>query len=150
MFAASPAVVVAIRDVLPQLPDGETLGSSLDAELALTKPDLTTILLRLSRAALTAELELPGALNAAICRAACRVLAARYPGATIEVRIPPYAACQVGFGSGSRHTRGTPPNVVETDAETFRQLICGNTSLSDPKLRVSGTHAYELAAAFPL
>ncbi len=52
------------------------------------------------------------------------LLVARAPGAAVEVRVPPYAAAQcVG---GTRHTRGTPPAVVETDPETWIALAVGD------------------------
>lgn len=51
------------------------------------------------------------------------VLEARAPGRSVEVRVPPYAAVQVV--EGVRHTRGTPPAVVETDAETWIALAVG-------------------------
>ncbi len=50
-------------------------------------------------------------------------LAERSPGRGIEVRVPPFGATQCG--GGSRHTRGTPPRVVETDAETWIRLATG-------------------------
>ena len=46
-----------------------------------------------------------------------------HPGASVEVRVPPYAAVQCI--EGARHTRGTPPAVVETDAETWIALCTG-------------------------
>ena len=51
------------------------------------------------------------------------VLELRAPGHSVEVRVPPYAAVQVI--PGVRHTRGTPPAVVETDAETWIALATG-------------------------
>src|SRR3954454_19271776 len=48
------------------------------------------------------------------------VLGARAPGRSVEVRVPPYAAVQAV--PGVRHTRGTPPAVVETDADTWIAL----------------------------
>ena len=48
------------------------------------------------------------------------------PGRSVEVRVPPYAAVQVV--PGVRHTRGTPPAVVETDAETWLAVATGRTS----------------------
>lgn len=51
------------------------------------------------------------------------LLAERAPGRSVEVRVPPYAAAQVI--AGVRHTRGTPPAVVETDAETWIALATG-------------------------
>ena len=54
------------------------------------------------------------------------VLESRAPGRSVEVRVPPYAAVQVI--PGVRHTRGTPPAVVETDAETWVALATGRLS----------------------
>jgi len=48
------------------------------------------------------------------------------PGRSVEVRVPPFAAVQVV--PGVRHTRGTPPAVVETDAETWLDLATGRTT----------------------
>lgn len=52
----------------------------------------------------------------------------KYPGRAIEVRIPPYAAIQCG--DGPKHTRGTPPNVIEMNAETWLALAEGRTTWS--------------------
>lgn len=57
------------------------------------------------------------------------LLADVYPGRAIEVRIPPYAAVQCG--DGPKHTRGTPPNVIEMDASTWLQLVDGALNWSD-------------------
>lgn len=54
------------------------------------------------------------------------LLSERAPGRSVEVRVPPYAAVQVV--PGVRHTRGTPPAVVETDAETWLAVATGRTS----------------------
>src|SRR5688500_3441335 len=54
------------------------------------------------------------------------VLAEQAPGRSVEVRVPPYAAVQAV--PGVRHTRGTPPAVVETDAETWLAVATGRTS----------------------
>lgn len=51
------------------------------------------------------------------------VLSERAPGRSVEVRVPPFAAVQVI--EGVRHTRGTPPAVVEMDAETWIALATG-------------------------
>lgn len=91
--------------------------------------------------------------SAAQVRRLASELAAKYPGRTIELRIPPWVAVQLGFGSGPRHTRGTPPNVVETDSDTFLALASGQLTWdqADPALlRVSGAHANELAQVFPM
>lgn len=57
------------------------------------------------------------------------VLEARAPGHSVEVRVPPYAAVQVI--PGVRHTRGTPPAVIETDATTWLALATGALSWVD-------------------
>src|SRR4051812_37550740 len=53
-------------------------------------------------------------------RALLSSLAKRAPGRSVELRVPPFGAIQCV--EGPRHTRGTPPNVVETDAVTFVKL----------------------------
>jgi hypothetical protein len=56
-------------------------------------------------------------------------LAARAPGRSVEVRIPPYGVTQCV--EGPRHTRGTPPNVVETDPLTWIALATGRQDWAD-------------------
>ncbi len=79
------------------------------------------------------------------------VLGARAPGKSVEVRVPPYAAVQAV--EGVRHTRGTPPAVVETDAETWLELAVGALTFADAeragRLRASGERA-DLTAYLPL
>jgi hypothetical protein len=78
-------------------------------------------------------------------------LAARAPGPTTEVRVPPFGAVQCL--AGPRHTRGTPPNVVETDAQTWLGLVLGRSSwgeaVANGKVRASGQRA-DLSAVLPL
>jgi hypothetical protein len=62
-------------------------------------------------------------------KASLALLSDKYPGKAIEVRIPPYAAIQCG--DGPKHTRGTPPNVIEMDATTWLQLVTGEKLWSD-------------------
>ena len=57
------------------------------------------------------------------------VLEQRAPGRSVEVRVPPYAAVQVV--PGVRHTRGTPPAVVETDADTWLAVATGRTTWAE-------------------
>jgi len=57
------------------------------------------------------------------------VLARDHPGASVEVRVPPYAVVQCV--AGARHTRGTPPAVVETDADTWIALAVGAATWAD-------------------
>jgi hypothetical protein len=79
------------------------------------------------------------------------LLSERAPGASVEVRVPPYAAAQVV--PGVRHTRGTPPAVVETDAETWIALATGRLSWAEAEeggqLRASGERA-DLSPYLPL
>lgn len=82
------------------------------------------------------------------------ILAGQHPGRSIEVRVPPFAAVQCGIGDpGPRHTRGTPPNVVETDALSFLRLATGRTSWAEAvhsgRVAASGLRA-DLSAALPL
>lgn len=65
---------------------------------------------------------------AAATRVLADGLAAKAPGNAVEVRVPPYAAVQCV--AGPRHTRGTPPNVVETDPLTWVRLATGRTRWS--------------------
>lgn len=78
-------------------------------------------------------------------------LAARAPGPTTEVRVPPFGAVQCL--PGPRHTRGTPPNVVETDAQTWLGLVLGqlnwDDALASGKVRASGQRA-DLSVVLPL
>ena len=91
------------------------------------------------------------ALGAAV-RLTARTLAAVAPGASVEVRIPPFAAVQCI--AGPRHTRGTPPNVVETDPRTWLLLASGMLSLGEAKstgaLTLSGSRAGEIDHWLPL
>jgi hypothetical protein len=91
----------------------------------------------------------PEALRAAAMRL-LDLLAARVPGRAVEVRIPPYAAIQCV--PGPRHTRGTPPNVVETDAATWVRLATGRlawaAATADGLIRASGPRA-DLAEYLP-
>jgi len=56
-------------------------------------------------------------------------LVEKSPGRAIEVRIPPYAAVQCG--AGPTHTRGTPANVIEMNAETWLALASGERTWAD-------------------
>ncbi len=79
------------------------------------------------------------------------LLAERAPGRSVEVRVPPYAAVQAI--PGVRHTRGTPPAVVETDVETWLALATGaltwDAAVSAGRVVASGERA-ELTPYLPL
>ena len=74
------------------------------------------------------------------------------PGGSVEVRVPPFVAVQCI--SGPRHTRGNPPNVVETDARTWLLLATGLLSVTDAAeagaLQMSGSRAGEIAEWLPV
>ncbi|MDQ1729976.1 MAG: hypothetical protein QOK10_135 [Pseudonocardiales bacterium] len=88
---------------------------------------------------------------AAAVRTLASMLAARYPGRSVEVRVPPHVAVQAI--QGPRHTRGTPPNVVETDALTFLRLATGRLqwaeAVADLAVAASGNRA-DLSEQLPL
>ena len=80
-----------------------------------------------------------------------QLLAERAPGNTVEVRVPPFGAVQVI--EGPRHTRGTPPNVVELDAQTWVAIATGREMWADAvaggRIHASGQRA-DLSALLPL
>jgi Bacterial SCP ortholog len=84
-------------------------------------------------------------------RALLTELARRAPGRSVEVRIPPFGAIQCV--AGPRHTRGTPPNVVETDPMTWLLVATGRLSWADAteqgRLRASGIRT-DLSEFLPL
>ena len=107
------------------------------------------------RAALAAWRDASGDVAAATRRTAVRFaleeLADVAPGSAVEVRVPPDGAVQAV--PGPRHTRGTPPNVVETDAQTWLALVTGSLTwgdaVRDGRVRASGERA-DLSAFLPL
>ncbi|MBN8883081.1 hypothetical protein EDD28_1710 [Salana multivorans] len=87
-------------------------------------------------------------------RYALEELEALHPGHSVEVRVPPAGAVQA-FG-GPRHTRGTPPNVIECRPHTFLALATGRTAwaevvgnpIDDGGVQASGIRA-DLSDALP-
>jgi hypothetical protein len=79
----------------------------------------------------------------AVVKGVARAFAAVHPGRSVEVRVPPYVAVQCF--EGPRHTRGTPPNVVETDPLTWLSLCCGDLRWAEAvgagRVRASGERA---------
>jgi Bacterial SCP ortholog len=79
------------------------------------------------------------------------LLVERAPGRSVEVRVPPFAAVQCV--PGPRHTRGTPPNVVETDPMTWIALATGALSwavaVAAGQIRASGQRS-DISAYLPL
>ena len=101
-------------------------------------------------AALAAE-QRSGAQTRLLVKHFLAVLSERAPGASVEVRVPPYAAVQAV--PGVRHTRGTPPAVVELDAETWIALSTGTLTWASAettgRVRASGERA-DLSGLLPL
>ena len=86
-----------------------------------------------------------------VTQACADLLATRAPGRSLELRVPPYAAVQCV--EGPRHTRGTPPNVVETDPLTWIRLAAGRVdwreAVAGGAVRASGERA-DLTGWLPL
>jgi Bacterial SCP ortholog len=80
-----------------------------------------------------------------------QLLSEQAPGNTVEVRVPPFGAVQAI--EGPRHTRGTPPNVIETDAATWVALATGTESwasaLGAGRVAASGSRA-DLSGHLPI
>ena len=85
-------------------------------------------------------------------RTSARTLAQVAPGSSVEVRVPPFVAVQCI--EGPRHTRGTPPNVVETNSRTWLLLVTGQLELVDAidsgMVTASGSRAREIDHWLPL
>lgn len=93
----------------------------------------------------------PRDVTARAVRYTLEELAARAPGRSVEVRVPPFGAVQCI--EGPHHTRGTPTNVIEADAQVWLALVTGALTWADAvgtgKVRASGRRA-DLAAHLPL
>ncbi|HUN38289.1 MAG TPA: sterol carrier family protein [Trebonia sp.] len=106
-------------------------------------------------AEVAAALEAGGQPGAAVLRSAARflllTLEQKVPGRSVEVRVPPVAAVQCV--EGPRHTRGTPPNVVEIDPLTWFRLATGRLdwaeALAAGLVQASGPRA-DLGPYLPL
>jgi hypothetical protein len=82
-------------------------------------------------------------------RLTARTLAALAPGASVEVRVPPFVAVQCI--AGPKHTRGTPPNVVEADPRTWLLVATGLLDIGAAAgLTMSGSRAAEIADWLPV
>lgn len=102
-------------------------------------------------AAAAASREVDRSVLASAVRYALEELSVRHPGRSVEVRVPPYGAAQAI--EGPRHTRGTPANVIETDAATWLAMVTGAVTWAEASaagdLRESGTRA-DLSRHLPL
>lgn len=95
--------------------------------------------------------EVPGSVLRPAARHLLYTLEARVPGRSVEMRVPPVAAVQCV--EGPRHTRGTPPNVIETDPLTWLRLATGRldwaSAVESGAVSASGARA-DLSAYVPL
>jgi hypothetical protein len=93
----------------------------------------------------------PRAVLGAAVKTSARWLSQQVPGRSVELRVPPFVAVQCV--PGPRHTRGTPPNVIETDAATWLRLATGalswSESVAEGRVVASGNRA-DLSAHLPL
>ena len=84
-------------------------------------------------------------------RYALQLIRQKAPGNSVELRVPPFGAVQII--EGPRHTRGTPPAVIEVSAEVWLDLVVGKTSFSeaqrDGSVSASGVRA-DLQGFLPL
>jgi hypothetical protein len=101
---------------------------------------------------LTGEQDQPARpVLAAAVRTSLRTLEQIAPGGSVEVRVPPFAAVQCV--AGPKHTRGNPPNVIETDPRTWLELATGRTgfaeAVADGRVSASGTRA-DLTPLLPI
>ncbi|MGH6654378.1 MAG: sterol carrier family protein [Actinocrinis sp.] len=87
----------------------------------------------------------------ALIKASVRAFAEQSPGHAVELRVPPHIAVQCI--DGPRHTRGTPPNVVELDAGTWLDVATGalnwQDAVDDGRISASGPRS-DLSAYLPL
>lgn len=93
----------------------------------------------------------PRDVRALAVRYTLQLLAEKAEGNTLEVRVPPFGAVQCI--EGPRHTRGTPPNVVEMDAATWLELATSRLAWSDGiatgRIHASGQRA-DLSGELPI
>jgi len=93
----------------------------------------------------------PRTVLATAVRYSLEEVTARAPGNSVEVRVPPFGVTQCV--EGPRHTRGTPPNVIECDAATWLAMVTGQMGWADAvtagKVAASGLRA-DLSALLPL
>ena len=98
-----------------------------------------------------AAAQVPRSMLATAVRYSLEEVTARAPGNSVEVRVPPFGVTQCL--EGPRHTRGTPPNVIECDAATWLAMVSGQLSWADAvdagRVAASGLRA-DLSGLLPL
>ncbi|NLV79799.1 MAG: hypothetical protein GXY65_10765 [Rhodococcus sp.] len=115
--------------------------------------DLRSAVLRVHRWVADETDDVPARADlAAAVRLSARTLEQVAPGSSVEVRVPPFVAVQCI--EGPRHTRGTPPNVVETDPRSWLRLVLGIDGYADAvragRVDASGARAGDVARWLPL
>jgi uncharacterized protein (TIGR03083 family) len=141
----------SLRELDPSFVVPARFGAMAVADYLATRcVELTVHSLDLAEA-LDREVPLAPDAAATAVRLLTAVLAAVAPGRSVEVRVPPWAAVQCV--AGPRHTRGTPPNVVETDAISWLELATGrldwSVAVGAGRVRASGERA-DLTPLLPL
>lgn len=123
------------------------------ARRAVTAAELATALATVQALPVDADevLQADRAQMKELVRITAGFFAQQHPGRSVEVRIPPYSAVQVI--KGIRHTRGTPPNVIEMDGPTWLAISSGRVDWAvatrTGRIRASGTRA-DLSDYLPL
>ncbi|MEV4335939.1 sterol carrier family protein [Streptomyces sp. NPDC049590] len=145
-----------LRALLAEYPDGRLLETNvgampLDDYLVTRTVELVVHTDDLNAAVPGLDVPYERQALAAATRLLADALAVKAPGGSTEVRVPPYAVVQCV--EGPRHTRGTPPNVVETDPLTWIRLATGRLSWADAvagaRVGASGERA-DLGGLLPL
>jgi uncharacterized protein (TIGR03083 family) len=150
---AQPPVADALTGSSPRTVIGGGRGPiTVEDWIATRLLDLVVHTDDLSRSLPTSEpAPITRAALAAVTRLLAEILATQSPGRSVELRVPPFVAVQAI--DGPRHTRGTPPNTVETDPLTWLRLATGRAgwteSVASGAVRASGTRA-DLSAYLPV
>jgi hypothetical protein len=150
-----------MAEAIPRLHEGQLLATRMGATTAtdvlVTRcVEAVVHALDLQAAsgvpAIAADSVRPAAL-AVVVRSFAAILQQRAPGHSVEVRIPGPAGTAFQCGEGPQHTRGTPPNVIETDPVTFVELGSGRRSWLEAvgagAVRASGSRA-DLSELLPV
>ncbi len=134
---------------MPRPPSYDDLLAALRAVDPAAPPE-EDLVAQVVRAVSAADAPDRSALRLA-CRLSARLLAERVPGRSVELRVPPHVAVQCV--PGPRHTRGTPPNVVEVEPLAWVRLATGalgwQEAVRDGRVRASGERS-DLSEHLPL
>ncbi len=141
--AALAALEPVAEEAVSTRPVRITLGTMRALDFTVTRLVELVVHCDDLAAATGVEVPLERQAVAAVVRLLADAFAVKAPGGAVELRIPPYAAVQCV--AGPRHTRGTPPGVVETDPLTWIRLATGRVTweraLADARLTASGERA---------